>query len=106
MRFGALFADVSGERYEALSRFGSWIGLAFQIVDDILDVVSSSEELGKTAGKDAGQKKATYPALYGIGESRRRAERCRLEALRALEGFAEPAWALRGIADLIVSRTR
>lgn len=106
VRFGALLADVGGERYEALSRFGSWIGLAFQIVDDILDVVSSSEELGKTAGKDAGQKKATYPALYGIAESRRRAERCRLEALRALEGFAEDAWALRGIADLIVSRTR
>lgn len=106
VRFGALFANVGTERYEALSRFGSWIGLAFQIVDDILDVVSSSEELGKTAGKDAGQKKATFPALYGIDESRRRAERCRLEAFRALEGFADGAWALRGIADLIVSRTR
>lgn len=104
-RFGALCADAPTDRYEALGAYGGQIGLAFQIVDDILDVVSSSEELGKTAGKDVGQRKATFPALYGIEESRRRAEACRSAALSALEGFGSEAWALRGIADLIVGRT-
>lgn len=104
-RFGALCAAAPADRYEALSAYGGQIGLAFQIVDDILDVVSSSEKLGKTAGKDVGQRKATFPALYGIEESRRRAEACRSSALSALEGFGSEAWALRGIADLIVART-
>lgn len=104
-RFGALCADAPADRYEGLSAYGGQIGLAFQIVDDILDVVSSSEELGKTAGKDVGQRKATFPALYGIEESRRRAEACRRSAHAALEGFGSEAWALRGIADLIVDRT-
>lgn len=108
VRFGSLYAEAGTPdplRREALSRYGSKIGLAFQIVDDVLDVVSSSEALGKTAGKDAEQNKATYPALYGIEGSRQRAQQCLDEALRALDGFDERAWALRAIAGLIVART-
>ncbi len=105
VRFGALFAGADAAQYEALSKFGGKIGLAFQIVDDILDVVSTSEALGKTAGKDQGQSKATYPAVFGIDASRQRASRCLAEALEALSGFGDSAWALREIAGLIVSRT-
>ncbi len=108
VRFGSLYAEAgtpNSMRHEALSQYGAKIGLAFQIVDDVLDVVSSSDALGKTAGKDASQSKATYPALYGIEGSRQRARECLGEALRALDGFDERAWGLRAIADLIVSRT-
>ena len=107
VRFGSLYAETAGPipmRREALSEYGAKIGLAFQIVDDILDVVSSSDTLGKTAGKDVDQNKATYPAVYGIEGSRQRARQCLAEALRALDGFDERAWGLRSIADLIVSR--
>lgn len=104
VRFGALVADADVSQLEALGRFGSSIGLAFQIADDILDVVSSSEELGKTAGKDLAQSKATYPALYGVAESRSRARQCVDEACAELEGFGKSAWVLREIADYIVMR--
>ena len=90
--------------HNSLCLYGDRIGLAFQIVDDILDVVSSSEQLGKTAGKDAQQAKATYPALYGIEGSRRKAQRCLEESLDALGVFSDRAWALRGLARWIVSR--
>lgn len=106
VRIGALFGQAEPDGYRALSDYGRQIGLAFQIVDDVLDVVSSSEELGKTAGKDAEQKKATFPALYGIEESRRRARRHRDAALAAIEGFGPRAWGLRRIAERIVSRTK
>ena len=105
VRFGALQAGASTDQLAALSDYGESIGLAFQIVDDILDEVSSSAELGKTAGKDSSQGKATYPALYGIEGSRRRAGRCCHDALRALDAFGESAWALRSLARLIVDRT-
>ncbi len=105
VRFGGLCADADAQRFAALSEFGGKIGLAFQIVDDVLDVVSSSEELGKTAGKDQSQCKATYPALYGIEGSRNRARQCLGEALSELDLFGESAWALRALANLIVART-
>lgn len=108
VRFGALYAEAGvpdPPTRRALSLYGSKIGLAFQIVDDVLDVVSSSDALGKTAGKDAEQNKATYPALYGIEGSRRRARQCLSDALRAIEGFDDGAWGLRAIAQLIVART-
>ena len=105
VRFGALCAGADAQRFAALSEFGGMIGLAFQIVDDVLDVVSSSEELGKTAGKDQSQYKATYPALYGIEGSRNRARQCLREALSELDSFGESAWALRALANLIVART-
>ena len=70
---GAICAGASETQYQALSCYGEHIGLAFQIVDDILDVEESSEALGKTAGKDAQQHKITFPAVYGVEESRRMA---------------------------------
>ena len=105
VRVGAHCGGADARRFSALSEFGAKIGLAFQIVDDVLDVVSSSEELGKTAGKDQSQSKATFPALFGIEGSRDRARQCLREALAALDGFGDAAWALRALANLIVSRT-
>ena len=105
VRFGALCGGADARQFSALSEFGAKIGLAFQIVDDILDVVSTSEQLGKTAGKDQSQSKATFPALYGIQGSRVRARACLGQARAALDGFGDSAWALRALANLIVSRT-
>ena len=106
---GALLSEEhpSGEmsaEYHALSNYGLQVGLAFQIVDDILDVVSSSQVLGKTAGKDIRQGKATYPALYGIQGSRARVDNCLEEALDHLSVFGKRAWALRGLARWIATR--
>jgi len=88
----------------ALSKYGEHIGLAFQIVDDILDVEESSEALGKTAGKDAAQGKITFPAVYGLEESHRMAEEQGSLAHAALESFGPKARRLHEIADLIVHR--
>lgn len=104
VRMGALFANASERKLAALSRYGAHIGLAFQIVDDILDVVQSSEALGKTAGKDAAQHKITFPAVYGLEESRRMAEAERERAHEALSEFGDSAQRLRELADLIVER--
>ena len=73
LRLGAIYAGADDAQYAALSCYGEHVGLAFQIVDDILDVEESSEALGKTAGKDAQQQKITFPAVYGLDESRRMA---------------------------------
>ena len=81
---GAVMAGASDAQIEAIERFASELGLAFQIVDDILDVEGASVELGKTAGKDAAAGKPTYPALYGLEESRRMAGECVERALAAL----------------------
>lgn len=105
LRMGALFAGAAPEQYEALSRFGEHIGLAFQIVDDVLDVEQSSEQLGKTAGKDAAQHKITFPAVYGLEASHRMAEEERLRAHAALGVFGGRATRLGELADLIVRRT-
>src|SRR5450432_392608 len=79
LRLGSIYAGADDEQHAALSCYGEHIGLAFQIVDDILDVEESSEALGKTAGKDAQQHKITFPAVYGVEESRRMAAvECRL----------------------------
>ncbi len=104
VRMGAIYAGADARQLEAISRFGEHIGLAFQIVDDILDVEESSEALGKTAGKDAQQHKITFPAVYGLEESHRMAERERECAHRALAIFGERAQRLRELADLIVHR--
>ena len=101
---GAIYAGASEEQLDALTRFGEHVGLAFQIVDDVLDVEQSSEALGKTAGKDAQQKKITFPAVYGIERSREMAEQERLDAHLALKMFDERAERLRELADLIVRR--
>ncbi len=104
VRMGAIYAGASEPQIDALSCYGEHIGLAFQIVDDILDVEESSEALGKTAGKDASQGKITFPAVYGLERSR---EMAALECDRAhhiLDPFGERAERLRQIASHIVQR--
>jgi geranylgeranyl diphosphate synthase, type II len=104
VRIGAICAGGRDADVARLSEFGEHVGLAFQIVDDILDVEESSEALGKTAGKDAYQQKITFPAVYGLEKSREMAKReCQL-AHEALNPFGERARRLREIADLIVHR--
>jgi geranylgeranyl diphosphate synthase type II len=104
LRIGAIYAGAGERLYLALSCYGEHVGLAFQIVDDILDVEESSAALGKTAGKDAQQQKITFPAVYGLAASRAMAEReCEL-AHQALEPFAGRAQRLHELADLIVHR--
>ena len=104
VRMGGICAGCAAGQIEALSRYGEHVGLAFQIVDDILDVEESSEALGKTAGKDAAQGKITFPAVYGLEESRRMAQEQSSRAHEALEPFGERAQRLHEIADLIVHR--
>ncbi len=104
VRMGGICAGGGEAQIAALSRYGEHVGLAFQIVDDILDVEESSDALGKTAGKDAAQGKITFPAVYGLDVSRRMAqEQCSL-AHAALEPFGPRAARLHEIADLIVHR--
>jgi geranylgeranyl diphosphate synthase type II len=105
VRMGAIYAGADPEQLDAISRYGEHVGLAFQIVDDILDVEQSSESLGKTAGKDAQQQKITFPAVYGLDESRRMAESERVSAHEALAIFGGRGERLRELADLIVQRT-
>jgi geranylgeranyl diphosphate synthase type II len=104
VRMGAIYAGAAADQLAALTSFGEHIGLAFQIVDDILDVEQSSEALGKTAGKDAAQQKITFPAVYGIERSREMAEEERLAAHLALQPFDDRAQRLRELADLVVRR--
>jgi len=104
LRMGAIFAGAGDEPYAALSCYGEHVGLAFQIVDDILDVEESSAVLGKTAGKDAAQHKITFPAVYGLETSRRMAEEECAHAHRVLAPFGGRAVRLHELADLIVHR--
>lgn len=104
VRMGAIYAGASVEELTALSMYGEHVGLAFQIVDDLLDVEESSEALGKTAGKDQAQQKITFPAVYGLERSRQMAEDERLAAHRALRLFDDRADRMRQIADFIVQR--
>ncbi len=104
VRMGAIYAGGSEQQIGALSDYGEHIGLAFQIIDDVLDVEESSEALGKTAGKDEAQQKITFPAVYGLRRSHEMAEKERLAAHQALSGFGERAQRLHQIADFIVQR--
>ncbi len=104
VRIGAIYAGATPEELAALSDFGEHAGLAFQIVDDVLDVEESSEALGKTAGKDQAQQKITFPAVYGLERSREMAEEERRAAHLALRIFDDRAERLRQIADFIVQR--
>jgi geranylgeranyl diphosphate synthase, type II len=105
VRMGAIYAGASAQELAALSEYGERIGLAFQIIDDVLDVEESSEALGKTAGKDQAQHKITFPAVYGLDRSRAMAEQERLASHVALHIFDDRADRLRQIADFIVHRT-
>ncbi len=104
VRMGGIVAGADDARVEALSTYGEHVGLAFQIVDDILDVEESSEALGKTAGKDAAQGKITFPAVYGLETSRTMAQQQCALAHEALAIFGNGAQRLHEIADLIVQR--
>ncbi|MGO9257080.1 MAG: polyprenyl synthetase family protein [Bryobacteraceae bacterium] len=104
LRMGAIYAGAGEEQYTLLSCYGEHVGLAFQIVDDILDVEETSAALGKTAGKDAQQGKITFPAVYGLEQSRRMAEEQCARAHQVLAPFGERAARLNELADLIVQR--
>jgi geranylgeranyl diphosphate synthase, type II len=103
---GGLYAGGKDDQISHLRAFGSAIGLAFQIVDDVLDVTQSSEQLGKTAGKDSASEKATYPALFGIEESRRKADALVNDAFAELQRFGEKAATLKELARFLVERKK
>lgn len=106
VRLGAMSARATPGQLEALSDFGYHVGLAFQVIDDILDVTQSSENLGKTAGKDVAAQKATYPSIVGLEASRRIAERLTDKAFAALKPFRGRARALEAIAEYLLRRDR
>ena len=102
---GAMLAGADKTVIDRLSRYAQRIGLAFQIVDDILDITSTSETLGKSVGKDVAAQKATYPSLWGLEESQRRADELIVEAISGLDSFGASAEPLRAIAQYITART-
>ena len=102
---GGILAGTSEADLQRLSRYAQNIGLAFQIVDDILDITATQEELGKTAGKDLQAQKATYPSIWGIEESQRQAQKLIQAAVAELNLFGEKARPLIAIAHFITSRT-
>lgn len=106
VRLGGLYAGADATQMAALTSFGEHIGLAFQIVDDILDVEQSSEALGKTAGKDEAQQKITFPAVHGLAKSKEMAAKERALAHAELDLFGGRAERLRQLADLIVERQK
>jgi geranylgeranyl diphosphate synthase type II len=101
---GALCAGASAEDVARLRRFGESIGWAFQVTDDILDVEESSAALGKTAGKDVAQQKATYPAVYGLERAHEIANELATRAIAELAPYGERAARLRDIAEYLVLR--
>jgi geranylgeranyl diphosphate synthase type II len=101
---GALCAGAGTEDVARLRRFGENIGWAFQVTDDILDVEESSAALGKTAGKDVAQQKATYPAIYGLARSHEIANDLATRAIAELASYADRAARLRDIAEFLVLR--
>eukprot|EP00166_Cyanidium_caldarium_P003024 ctg_29.g13 len=101
---GAILAGADADDVQHMEAYANRIGLAFQIADDVLDVVSSTETLGKTAGKDSAVDKATFPRLLGLEASRLRAEQLVHEAKQALERYGGRAGILLGLADFIIQR--
>jgi geranylgeranyl diphosphate synthase, type II len=103
---GGLYGGANDDEIAKLRAFGESIGLAFQIVDDVLDVTQTSEQLGKTAGKDSEAEKATYPALFGVDESLVRANALLKSALTPLVDFGESAETLNSLARFLVQRKK
>jgi geranylgeranyl diphosphate synthase, type II len=97
-------ANANPRQLNAITKFGRALGLAFQIIDDILDVTQTSEKLGKSAGKDVAAKKATYPAVIGLDASRTEAGRLTRQAHAALSIFGEKAGALHALANYLLER--
>ena len=104
LRLGAMSANATPRQLEALAEFGKSLGLAFQVIDDILDVTQSTEKLGKTAGKDAQVDKATYPGILGLDKSRKEARRLTGKALTALQGLGRRSARLEEIAHFLLDR--
>lgn len=103
---GAVLAGAKDDQIDVLSQYAHRIGLAFQIVDDVLDITATSEELGKSAGKDVAAQKATYPSLWGLEESKQQAQQLVETAkTEVLDCFGQQASALVALADFIVNRT-
>lgn len=102
---GAVLAGADADLVERLTSYAQNIGLAFQIVDDVLDITSTQEELGKSVGKDVQAQKVTYPSLWGIEESKRQADQLVAEAKEKLQPFGDRALPLMAIADYITART-
>jgi len=103
---GGLYAGGDEQTVTRLRDFGQSIGLAFQIVDDVLDVTQTSEQLGKTAGKDMAAEKVTYPALFGIEESIKKADALVAKSCAALDSFGERAETLKALAHFLVERKK
>jgi geranylgeranyl diphosphate synthase type II len=103
---GGLYAGAREDAVEKLRSFGKSIGLAFQIVDDVLDVTQSSEQLGKTAGKDTVAEKVTYPSLFGVDESIKQADGLVETACIALQNFGSHADTLKSLAHFLVERKK
>lgn len=103
-RSGAIIADASDSELAAISDYSSHLGLLFQITDDLLDITSTAEALGKTPGKDMRSKKATYPALYGIPATMMHLLKTHQAACDSLDALKQPADLLRAIADFILER--
>ncbi len=104
IRLGAMTANATPAKLESLTIFGHALGLAFQVIDDILDVTQSTEKLGKTAGKDVAVAKATYPAILGLDKARREAARLTKQAMTALDPFGKKAHRLHQIAAYLLER--
>lgn len=105
-RLGGMSANCSPAQLRALTEFGYNVGLAFQVIDDILDITQTTEQLGKTAGKDTAAKKATYPSIVGMEKSRRIAAQLTGKAFAALKPFRGRARALEALAHYLLERDR
>lgn len=103
-RLGGMSANCTPAQLQALTDFGYNVGLAFQVIDDILDVTQTSEKLGKTAGKDTQAQKATYPSIVGLEKSRKIAAELTEKAFAALKPFKGKAQALEGLAEFLLKR--
>jgi len=104
LKLGAMSANATPRSMRILEEFGDHLGLAFQVIDDILDVTQSSEQLGKSAGKDAAAGKTTYPALFGVEASKKEAARLTENALTSLSSIGERADVLRALAAKLLAR--
>ena len=104
IRLGAKSANATPAQLKSLTTFGQSVGLAFQVIDDILDVTQPTEKLGKSAGKDVAAQKATYPAVFGLEKSRAEAKRLTRTAHAALKPFGKNADTLRALADYLLAR--
>ena len=104
VRFGGMIAGATSAQLDALTRFGQAAGLAFQVIDDILDVTQTTEKLGKSAGKDVNATKSTYPALMGLDASRAEAHRLTAEAIEALAIFGSAGAPLRALGNYLLER--